>query len=71
MCRAFLDKYQDSMNHTRIAEISTEMSNLLDKQRALLNDTSGLLAMNPEEIDGYGERNERLRNLCRELDKQG
>jgi hypothetical protein len=58
------------MNHTRIAEISTEMSGLLDKQRAFLN-TSGLTQpMSLEELDGYAERNERLRELCRELNRQ-
>ena len=61
------------MNHKPIAEISTEMSSLLDEQRVLLNGTSGSLtqAMTPDEIDGYGERNERLRELSRELYKLG
>ena len=59
-------------NHKRIAEISTQMLGLLDEQRALLNDTSGLTqAMTPEEINRYGDRNERLRELCRELNKLG
>jgi hypothetical protein len=46
---------------------------LVDQQRVLLNDTSGLLsrAMSPDEIVGYAERNERLRELCRELNKLG
>jgi hypothetical protein len=59
------------MNRQRIAEISTEMSSLLDQQRALLNDTSGLLTkkVTPDEIDGYADRNERLRELCSELSK--
>jgi len=59
------------MNHKRIAEISSQMSSLLDQQRALLNDTSGLLTkvMTQEEIDAYGERNEHLRELCSELNK--
>jgi hypothetical protein len=61
------------MNHKRIGEISAEMSKLVDQQRALLNDTSGLLTrpMTTEEIVGYGERNERLRELFRELNKDG
>jgi hypothetical protein len=61
------------MNHKRIGEISTEMSSLLEQQRAWLNDTSGSLTkqMILEEIDGYAERNERLRELCRELNKLG
>jgi hypothetical protein len=59
------------MNHKRIAEISTEMSSLLDKQRALLNNASGFTQpMSLEEIDGYAERNERLRELCMELNRQ-
>jgi len=59
------------MNHTRIGEISSEMSRLVDQQRALLNDTYGLLSrpMTPDEILGYAERDERLRELCRELNK--
>jgi len=59
------------MNHTRIGEISVEMSKLVDQQRALLNDTSGLLArpVTPDEILGYTERDERLRELCSELNK--
>jgi hypothetical protein len=61
------------MNHKRIGEISTEMSGLLDQQRTFLNDTSGSFTqpMTLEEIDGYAERNERLRELCRELNKLG
>ena len=61
------------MNHKRIGEISTQMSKIVDQQRALLNDTSGLVVrpMTPDEIVGYAERNERLRELCRELNKLG
>jgi hypothetical protein len=59
------------MNHTRIGEISAEMSSLLDQQRAFLNDTDGAITkkMTPDEINGYAERNERLRELCGELNK--
>jgi hypothetical protein len=57
------------MNHKRIGEISTEMSSLLELQRAFLN-TSGLTQpMSLEELDGYAERNDRLRELCRELNE--
>jgi len=60
------------MNHKRIGEISGEMSKLVDQQRALLNDTSGLARpMTPDEIIGYAERDDRLRELCRELNKLG
>jgi hypothetical protein len=64
---------QQAMNHKRIGEISTEMSGLLDQQREFLNATSGALTkkMTPEEIDGYAERNERLRELCGELNNLG
>jgi len=58
------------MNHKRIAEISTEMSSLLDKQRAFLNASGLTQPMSPEEVDAYGERNERLRELCGELNRQ-
>jgi hypothetical protein len=59
------------MNHKRIGEISTEMSSLLDQQREFLNGTAGAFTkkMTPEEIDGYSERNERLRELCGELNR--
>jgi hypothetical protein len=61
------------MNHKRIGEISIEMSSLLDQQRELLNDTDGAFTkkMTPEEINGYAERNERLRELCGELNNIG
>lgn len=61
------------MNHKRIAEISTEMSSLLDQQREFLNDTAGAFTkkMTPEEINGYAERNERLRELRAELNSIG
>jgi hypothetical protein len=61
------------MNHKRIAEISSQMSGILDEQRAFLKDTSEALTrpMTSEEIIGYAERNERLRELCRELNKLG
>jgi hypothetical protein len=61
------------MNHKLIGEISAAMSKVVDQQRALLNDTSGSLTrpMTPEDIDRYAERNERLRELCRELNKLG
>ena len=64
-------KVSRSMNHKRISEISAEMSTLADQQIALMNDTSGSLTrpMTPPGIAGYAERNERLRELCRELNK--
>jgi hypothetical protein len=59
------------MKHERIAEISAEMTRLLDHQRKLMTDTSGSLIkkMTADEIQAYGERNERLRELGRELNK--
>jgi hypothetical protein len=64
---------ETSMNHKRIAEISTQMLGLVNEQRAFLNDTSEALTrpMTQEEIIGYAERNERLRNLWLELNKLG
>jgi len=61
------------MNHKRIGEISTEMSSLLDQQREFLKATGGAFTkkMTPEEIDGCAERNERLRELCGELNNLG
>jgi len=61
------------MNYKRIGEISTEMSGLLDQQREFLNATAGAYTkkMTREEIDGYAERNERLRELCGELNNLG
>ena len=46
---------------------------LLDQQREFLNATAGAFTkkMTPEEIDGYAERNERLRELCGELNNLG
>jgi hypothetical protein len=48
-----------------------EMVGLLDQQRALLSDTSPSPArkITQEELDGYTERNERLRELWGELNK--
>jgi|HubBroStandDraft_4_1064222.scaffolds.fasta_scaffold1537873_1 hypothetical protein len=61
------------MNHKRITEISIEMVGLLDQQRTLLSDTSPSLArkITQEELEGYTERNERLRELWGELSKLG
>lgn len=61
------------MNHKRIGEISAEMSKLVDQQREFLNNTSGSFTkkMTQDEIDGYAQRNELLRELCRELNKLG
>jgi hypothetical protein len=47
------------------------MSSLLDQQREFLNATAGAFTkkMTPEDIDEYAERNERLRELCGELNR--
>ena len=62
-----------TLNHKRIGEISTEMSSLLDQQLEFLNGTAGSFTkkMTVEEVDGYAERNQRLRDLCKELNKLG
>jgi hypothetical protein len=59
------------MNHERIGEISTEMSSLLEQQKRLLNAGRPLTEVEPEEMQRYAERNQRLRDLCRELNKLG
>ena len=56
------------MDHNRINQISAEMSRLLEKQNRTLNGTS-LSSWPPEELERYAERNERLRELWKELSK--
>jgi hypothetical protein len=55
------------MNQRRIHDISVEMANLLEQQRRLLNAGRPLTEVEPEEMQQYAERNQRLRDLCREL----
>ena len=51
------------MDPERIRKITTEMQGLLDDLTRLLK-RSGL---NPVEAAGYQRRNDRLRELCKEL----
>jgi hypothetical protein len=55
------------MDQRRIHDISVEMANLLEQQRRLLNAGRPLTEVEPEEMQQYAERNQRLRDLCREL----
>jgi hypothetical protein len=56
------------MNHDRIQEITTEMCDLLNAQTELLKSpTTFLSGMSGEEVDGYRQRNSRLRQLGAEL----
>jgi hypothetical protein len=56
------------MNHDRVQEITTEMCDLLNEQSEWLKSPTGLLtAQSPEEVDGYAQRNDRLRRLGEQL----
>lgn len=58
------------MNHDRIQKITTEMCDLLNEQTEWLKSPTGLLtAQSGEEVDGYVQRNDRLRQLGAELSK--
>ena len=59
------------VNHDRIREISTEMSGLVDEQTRLLKSPTRFPDISGEELDGYTQRNERLRQLCKELNELG
>ena len=56
-----------NMDEQRIHQISVEMSDLLEQQKRLLNDMKAIHNMPTEDLQGYAERNQRLRDLCREL----
>jgi hypothetical protein len=56
------------MNHDRVQTITTEMCDLLKQQTEWLTNSTGLLIdERPEEVDGYTQRNDRLRHLGEEL----
>jgi len=55
------------VNQDRIREISTEMCHLLDEQTKLLNNGTSLCHMSREELGGYAQRNDRIHQLCTEL----
>ncbi len=54
------------MDQKRIAEISREMCDLLEQQRVLLR-KGPLPNLSGEELVGYTQRNDRLRQLSKEL----
>ena len=55
------------MAHDRTSEISAEMSALLEQQSHLLNSSRTVSAMSAEDIEAYARRNNRLRQLCKQL----
>jgi hypothetical protein len=56
------------MNHIRVEEITTEMCELLNEQTEWLKGPTGSLSdMSGEEVVGYNQRNNRLRQLGEEL----
>ena len=58
------------MNQDRIQTITIEMCDLLNEQTEWLKNSAGLLTtQRREEVDAYGQRNDRLRQLGEELSK--
>jgi hypothetical protein len=56
------------MNQNRVEEISIEMCELLNEQTERLKGRTGSLShMSGEEVVGYNQRNNRLRQLGEEL----
>jgi hypothetical protein len=56
------------MNHNRLEKITTEMCDLLNEQTEWLKGPTGSLSpMSGEEVVGYTQRNDRLRQLGEEL----
>jgi hypothetical protein len=51
----------------RIDAISIEMCRLLDEQSALLKSGKKLIEMSGEQTEAYAEKNQRLRELCKQL----
>jgi len=47
------------------------MSGLLDEQTRLLKSQTGFTDFSGEELDGFTQRNDRLRQLCKELNELG
>jgi hypothetical protein len=45
------------------------MSGLVDEQMKLLKSPTRFPDISGEELDGYAKRNERLRQLCKELNE--
>jgi hypothetical protein len=56
------------MDHDRLGAISAEMCTLLDLQADVMKTYSAPLgSMSQDHFDEYHERNQRLRDLCKEL----
>jgi hypothetical protein len=56
------------MDHDRMQTITTEMCDLLNEQTEWLKSPIGSLTVRSrEEVDGYAQRNDRLRQLGEEL----
>lgn len=55
------------MDSERLHKIITEMHGLLEDLTRLLKRSGFLTKLNPLELAGYTRRNERLREICREL----
>jgi hypothetical protein len=55
------------MNHHRIQEITTEMCDLLNEQTEWLKSPTGFVGLTGKEVDGYTQKNDRLRQLGAEL----
>jgi hypothetical protein len=55
------------MDSERIRAINAEMSSLCEQQSKLLNAGKPLTDVEPEEMERYAERYERLRELCKKL----
>ena len=51
----------------RIRKITTEMHGLLEDLTRLLKRSGFLPTLSPVELAGYSRRDERLRELCKEL----
>ena len=57
------------MDYYKIREITTEMCGLLEQQRKLVKDTIRPLAGMAGAMDRYTHTNDRLCQLCKELDE--
>jgi hypothetical protein len=60
--------HPEGMNHHQVQEITTEMCGLLNEQTEFWKSPAGLLTdRSGEEVDGYVQRNDRLRELGEQL----
>jgi hypothetical protein len=61
--------HHSGVDHDRVREISAEICGLLAEQTRLLNSVTTLTDMSGEDVDGYTQRNDRLRQLSDELNE--